>query len=146
MDPQRKVTSRIGGANRTFFIDLKQDPDGSHSIHITENKRRRNGSWDHVHIVLCQDEIPAFHDALTKVCCLLNEKMQLGNTHFLQQPQEVFTNTYKPWSPEEDIQLRELFRQNLSSRQIAAIMHRNKVAITSRLVQMGLKTYCDQEN
>ena len=58
----------------------------------------------------------------------------MGTKQKKQQPE----NAGKPWSAEDESQLKELFENGTPTKEIGRLMKRSAGAITSRLVLMGL--------
>lgn len=58
----------------------------------------------------------------------------MGSKQKKKQPE----NAGKPWSTEDESQLKELFRNGTSKKEICRVLKRTEEAVAARLVHMGL--------
>ena len=56
----------------------------------------------------------------------------------LEMNRQKFENQGKPWSPEQDQHLRELYKKGLDIKEIAVALKRNSAAVRARLKKLGI--------
>ncbi|MDO8490298.1 MAG: AAA family ATPase [bacterium] len=92
-----------------------------------------------------EDEIQAMHDRFVQLCggIIANkskEKREKNDSKAdgFAKIRETFASAYRPWDEEQDAQLRELFLEGKSIKELAEVFSRTKGSIRARLMKFSL--------
>ena len=129
----------IKAGKRIYFIDLKNNENGDQYLKLTESKLIKEGEFER-HSILIEKEF--IQELSVKLLDTLHHfengkpiEEVISKSH-MEQLKEKYANAYKPWEPDEDERLSELFKAEKSIRELSEIFQRNEGAIESRLKKL----------
>ena len=67
------------------------------------------------------------------------QKKEIEDVSFMEQQKRLHTNAYAKWTPEDDEQLKVLYRKGTSIQKLTQIFGRNEGAIYARISKLGLE-------
>lgn len=59
-------------------------------------------------------------------------------SNFMEKIREKFPNAYKKWENADDLELKKMFQENISMKEMANFFKRKNSAIRQRLIKLGL--------
>lgn len=59
-------------------------------------------------------------------------------SNFMEKIREKFPNAYKKWENADDLELKKMFQENISMKEMAGFFKRKNSAIRQRLIKLGL--------
>lgn len=59
-------------------------------------------------------------------------------SNFMEKIREKFPNAYKKWENADDLELKKMFQENISMKEMASFFKRKNSAIRQRLIKLGL--------
>ena len=131
-------TQRIDARNRNYFIDLKKASNGRDYVCITESKPDGEEGYSKIRMVLFQEDLFRFQDALNKVAGKF-DKQAIVPTDIIEKAQETHANAFNTWTKDDDAQLVELFNAESTVEQLAKHFMRSENSIIKRLEKYGLE-------
>lgn len=134
-------TETIKLGKRTYYFDLKQGKFDSQYLIITQTRQMDDGSEDRQRLILFQDDLEAFGQAMLSSMIQFQAKKKKRINYTDQEKNEIrksFPRAFYPWTEEEDNDLKKLFKQGTSVEDMVPTMMRKETAITSRLRLLGL--------
>lgn len=137
---EREIFStKFQAGKRTYFFDVKQSSPGDKYLVISESRPTKYEKHKHDRILIFQEDLPNFMDAL-KIAAEWTLHIQqdtTGYTERLKKIREQFPNAYQRWTTDEDARLKELVSAGTSVPDIASLLKRQPSAIRSRLQKLG---------
>lgn len=119
----------------TYQFTMKVSRAGSKYLEIAEIKRLANNAVERSKIVIFEEGFEIISNALTKIISGLSPTEVVMA---LSEPKANYENAGKPWTPEDDSQLTQLYKQRKNIHELSWIFKRSKTSITSRLEKLGL--------
>lgn len=129
---------KVAAGKRTYFIDVKQTREGATYLKISESKRLDNGEYERHRIMIFEDDINNIVEALRTVLPHFKTYKKPVTKSKMEQTKEKFSNAYKPWTEEEDVNLTKLFCEGKKPKELSEIFQRNIGAINSRIDKLDL--------
>ena len=135
---------RVSAGSRTVFVDVKEMPDASHFLSLSELRKTETGSEERARIVVDAAYVRPLHIALGAAADYLDTGSRFTRDAVkrpakkLSEVREQYPNAYTPWTPQADETLRSDFESGRTAQEIAHDMGRNKGSIKSRLTKLGL--------
>ena len=134
----REVMSvRVEAGSRTIFVDLKQNPDGSRFVSLSEVKRDEPDVRSR--ILIDEAYVAELARALAAVVTMVGDETK-AKSYSVEQERQTHPNAYQPWSSEEDERLKAAWTRTCSIEQLAKNHGRAPSAIRSRLEKLGLRS------
>ena len=96
-NPENILILQVAAGVRTYFIDVKETREGSRYITISESKRLKNGEYEKHRIMIFEDHIYDFTEALNEALMLFPTINQTETKSIIRLTKEQFRNAYKPW-------------------------------------------------
>lgn len=134
-------TETIKLGKRTYYFDLKQGKFDNQYLIITQTRKMDDGSEDRQRLILFQDDLEAFGQAMLSSMIQFQAKKKKRINYTDQEKNEIrksFPRAFYPWTEEEDNDLKALFDKGIPVAEMVPKMMRKDTAITSRLRTLGL--------
>ncbi|NQU25203.1 MAG: DUF3276 family protein [Candidatus Nealsonbacteria bacterium] len=136
-DFKEVMSVRVDAGSRTLYVDLKENPDGSKFLSISEVKR--HGHEARSRILIDQEYVPELFRALCAVVEFLAPKGE-PKSYSVEQKRQMDPRAYEPWTEKEQQRLKEGFARGVSVEQLAQEHGRGPTAIRRRLERLGLSS------
>lgn len=81
---------------RTYFLDIKKTKDGDKYIKISESKRTDQGDFERHHIIVFQEDIDKFADAVAKTIKKMKEPVKPDKAYTFDDKRKDNPNAYTP--------------------------------------------------
>lgn len=124
---------------KVFFFDLKTAKNGKSYLIITQSKPVEDEKYERIKMILFEEEIQDFTNALTEV--LKDFKPQDKNAvskEYIAKLRENYPMAFQPWTKEEEELLITLFNEGKAISNLSTALQRQEGAITARLNKLGL--------
>ena len=128
------ISVRVKAGSRTLYVDLKETPDGSRFLSISEVK---HGADVRSRILIDEQYVPDLFRALGAVLDFIAPK-RAAKLYTLEEKRRTHPRAYEAWTEEEDQRLKAGFAQELNVDQLAQRHGRAPSAIKHRLERLGL--------
>jgi len=146
-DYREVFSRRVRAGSRTLFVDVKEMPDGSHFLSLSELTRTKGSTEERARVVIDEDYVCELREALAAAAEYLAgvSPRQAASPPIEKQKLTVaeirkrYPNAYRAWSPADDQALRAAFTKEMGIRDLARDFGRNTGAIQSRLRKLGLR-------
>jgi len=76
-------SEKISAGKRTYFLDVKKSREGVQYLTISESKRKEDGKYEHLRVIVFEENIPAFLEALNRAVVAMG--FQQGATSTLKR-------------------------------------------------------------
>ena len=142
MEKDNIHSANFKAGKRTYFLDVKKTKDGDKYIKICESKRTGNDEFDRHQIMVFQEDIDNFMEAVSVAVNKLKESeknIKLDKSYSVADKRKDNANAYAPWTNQDDEKLESLYCQRKTVKEIAVIFGRNTGAIHSRIKKLELK-------
>ncbi len=135
-------TEKVISKNKTYFLDLKEAENGNNFLVINQTKAVEEGATERVKLVLFEEDLERFSQALMKIIFHFNKKNENGvNKAYLMEVRKEFPNAFQRWTKEDEELLRELYQQGHQVPELMTHFKRNRRGIESRLEKLGLELF-----
>ena len=124
---------------RTYFLDIKKTKDGDKYIKISESKRTDQDDFERHHIMVFQENIDKFADAVAETIKKMKEPDKPDKAFTLENKRKDNPNAYMPWAEQDDNRLEVLYCEGKTVKELTDIFGRNAGAIRSRIDKLELK-------
>lgn len=124
---------------RTYFFDIKKTKDGNKYIKITESKRIDSDNFERHQIMVFQEDIDKFADAVAETVKEIKESDEPEKAYTLEDKRKKNPNAYTPWTNQDDKRLEILYCECKTIKELTNIFGRNAGAIRSRIDKLELK-------
>lgn len=143
MKQQRKTlhTESLTLGDKTFYLDLKEAVNGRTYLVITQSKSIEDDKYERIKMILFQDDIPEFAEALSSVLehyTPVEDPKTMEREAYIAELRQRFPMAYLPWSKEDEKILAQLFKDGKTLAQLSKSMQRQEGAIKARLLKLGL--------
>ncbi|MCI0531797.1 MAG: PUR family DNA/RNA-binding protein [candidate division Zixibacteria bacterium] len=131
------LSEKVNAGKRTYFIDVKLTSNGDKYLKISESRPEKGKSFKHDRVIVFEDNIKKFAEALTKAFRFIGVK---GKDYESEEIRKSYPNAYTKWTLEEDNLLIETFRKDSRkiATELAKTLGRQPSAILSRLNKLDL--------
>ena len=136
--PKEIFSERIKAGRRVYFIDAKESRSGAKYLVISESRSSKE-EWERSRVMIFQEHLPSFVQALTKALEALDITFPKAKTYSQAEISSRYPKAYTKWTQEEEAILSKGFLQGKSIEELASILGRKPGAIESRLRRLGLK-------
>jgi hypothetical protein len=143
MKPQRKTlhSASLSLGDKTFYLDLKEAVNGRQYLVITQSKSIEEEKYERIKMILFQDDIPEFADALSSVLeyyTPMEDPKTMERDAYIAKLRQRFPMAYLPWTKEDEESLTQLFKAGKSFAELSKAMQRQEGAVKARLTKLGL--------
>lgn len=128
-------STRVEAGSRTYFIDVREAATGTKYLKLTESRWKGDGH-EHDRVMVFEEYVPDFMDALTKAVKHLEHKPVPAH---VIEARKKHARAYEKWTEEEDVRLGELYRSGNGAAEMSSELQRKPGAIKSRLKKLGLE-------
>ena len=132
-------TISFHAGNRTYFFNIKNTKEGDKYIKISESKRIDQDNFDKHHIMVFQENIDKFADAVIEIVRKMKESDKPEKVYTLDDKRKNHPNAYMPWTEQDDNRLEVLYCEGKTIKELTDIFGRNAGAIHSRIDKLELK-------
>ncbi len=151
MSNKEVYNEKITLGSRTYFFDIKQSEQSKLYLKISESRKNDTGKFEHYRIIVFEEDIEYFVNALKLTLAKFNELLQTKNTtqrvknktYSVANIQLTYSRAYKPWSINDDNILEKMFREGKSVIELAKIFERKNSAILARIKKLELRDKYD---
>lgn len=126
---------KISAGSRRLYLDLKENADGSRFLSMSEVRADRGG--ERSRILIDEQYVADLHRALGAVVQLVDAD-QPRVSYTLEEKRRDHPRAYKPWTDEEETELKDGYVQGRGIDALARQHERAPSAVLSRLCQIGL--------
>lgn len=143
MKQQRKTlhTTALTFGEKTFYLDLKEAVNGRQYLVITQSKTIEDDQYERIKMILFQDDIPEFAEAMSSVLehyTPIEDPKTMEREAYIAKLRQRFPMAYLPWTKDEEEKLTQLFKAGKSYAELSQILQRQQGAIKARLSKLGL--------
>lgn len=143
MKQQRKTihSSTLALGDKLFFLDLKEAVNGRQYLVITQSKAIEEEQYERIKMILFQDDIPEFADALTSILdhyVPMEDPKTMEREAYIKRLRQRFPMAYLPWTKAEEDKLTRLYEEGKNIPELSKILQRQQSAIKARLVKLEL--------
>ena len=139
-------SGKLACRSRMYFFDVKQSPDGSRYLSITE-KTPRDAHWiEQSRMIVRETDLVRFQDAIRNVGEFLgsHKNRELPGARkatpaeSFQEMRKAFPQAYAPWTPEADERVKVGLARGETVASLAQSLGRQPSAIRSRIKKLNL--------
>ncbi|MDB2371083.1 hypothetical protein N9W28_01260 [Alphaproteobacteria bacterium] len=84
-----------------------------------------------------KNQINYIFDTIIKISGKVTNPKKV-KSNFMEKIREKFPNAYKKWENADDLELKKMFQENISMKEMASFFKRKNSAIRQRLIKLGL--------
>lgn len=126
---------KVGAGSRTLYVDLKENPDGTRFLSISEV--RASKTRERSRILIDEEHVAELHRALDSVLEFLSRKSRT-KAYSIPEKRRERPRAYERWTRGEEEQLVEAYDEGCGVSELAERHARAPTAVLSRLYQLGV--------
>lgn len=136
-------TQKVLLNSKMYFLDLKEAKNGSTYMVITQSKPLDDDKYERIKMILFEEEIQKFKDALNELTKDFTPSEQSKQKRkvseaYIAKIRQTHPMAFHPWSKENEELLIALFNDGKSVADLSKSLQRQEGAITARLEKLGL--------
>lgn len=138
MKPNDIFSTSFHAGRRTYFFDIKNTKDGCKYLKISESKRIGENDFDRYSIMVFQEDIDKFADAISETAKKMKDLDKPQKAYTFKDKRKKNPNAYIPWREQDDYELELLYCEGKTVKELAEIFGRSADAIQSRFKKLKL--------
>ncbi len=123
---------------KVFFFDLKEAKNGNKYLAITQSKPVEDDNFERIKMILFENEIEAFNEAMSKVLKDFKPRWRKPTEAYITELRKKHPMAFQPWSKENEELLISMYNEGKDIPALALALQRQEGAIRARLNKLGL--------